>query len=453
MSKKNYFQDSEKLYRMRKKIIFISFSLLAIQSFAQKNAIKFEEYDLKNGLHVILHEDHTTPIVAVSVLYHVGSKNEKPGKTGYAHFFEHLMFEESKNIGPDQYAKMVQSVGGSINANTSNDRTYYHCVLPSSQVELGLWMESERMMNAIINQAGVDNQREVVKEEKRTQDNQPYSSFFKEALSRVFPDEVYAWTPIGSFEDLNNASIADFQEFYDTYYVPNNATLSIAGDIDVKEVKKYIDMYFSSIKTGEKQIERPSVNQDLLTTQITDTIYDNIQLPAVIETYKTTAQTADDAYALSMLSTVLSGGKSARLRKTLVDDKEIALEAMGISMDMEKSGVFILFGLPNQGKTITDVENGIHEVIKNLQDELISEKEYQKLQNQIESRFVQSNSKMAGIAESLANYHVYYGNANLINTEIEKYKQVTREDIQRVAKKYLASTNRVKLYYLPQPTP
>lgn len=423
---------------------------MAVGAISQKSSIKFEEYDLDNGLHVILHEDHTTPIVAVSVLYHVGSKNEKTGKTGYAHFFEHLMFEESKNIGRDEYAKMVQAVGGTINANTSPDRTYYHCVIPSNQLELGIWMESERMLNAVISQEGVDNQREVVKEEKRTGDNQPYSSFFKETLERVFAGESYAWPPIGSFEDLNAASIQDFQDFYDMYYVPNNATLSIAGDIDIEEAKKFIKRYFSTIPKGEKEIERPTVNQALLTKEITDTIYDNIQLPAVIQTYKTVPQGTDDAYALQMLSTLLSNGKSSRLRKELVEDKQIAVETMGFPMDMEASGIFIILGLPNQGKTEKDVEAGINGVIKSVQDELISEKEFQKLKNQVETQFVKSNSRVAGIAESLANYHVYFGDANLINTELEKYNKVTREDIQRVAKKYLVPSNRVTLYYLPK---
>jgi predicted Zn-dependent peptidase len=418
--------------------------------FSQKSEIKFTEYDLDNGLHVILHEDHTTPIVAVSVLYHVGSKNETAGKTGYAHFFEHLMFEEAKNIKRDEYAKIVQSVGGTLNANTSNDRTYYHAVLPSNQLELGLWMESERMLNAIISQAGVDNQREVVKEEKRTSDNQPYSSFFKELLTRMFPGEAYGWTPIGSFEDLNNAKISDFQDFYDMYYVPNNATLSIAGDISIEEAKKYIDKYYSTIPKGTKKMNRPEVNQSLLTKETVDTVYDNIQLPAVIHAYKTVPQGTEDAYALEMLSTVLSGGKSARLNKELVDEKQVALQAAGFPMTLEKSGFFAIFGLPNQGKKLKDVETGVDGVIAKLQKELISEKEFQKVKNQTESGFIRSNSRVAGISESLANYHVYFGDANLINTELDKYNKVTREDIMRVAKKYLVPSNRVVLYYLPK---
>jgi zinc protease len=435
-----------------KKIIVSALSLFMASNliFSQKSEIKFTEYDLDNGLHVILHEDHTTPIVAVSVLYHVGSKNETAGKTGYAHFFEHLMFEESQNIKRDEYAKMVQSVGGTLNANTSNDRTYYHAVLPSNQLELGLWMESERMLNAVISQAGVNNQREVVKEEKRTSDNQPYSSFFEKLLENMFKEEAYAWTPIGSFEDLNNAAISDFQDFYDMYYVPNNATLSIAGDINIEEAKAFVEKYYGSIPKGTKKMNRPDVNQDLLKTEIIDTVYDNIQLPAVIHAYKTVPQGTEDAYALEMLATVLSGGKSARLNKELVDEKQIALQAAGFPLTLEKSGLFAVFALPTQGKELSDVETGINGVIAQIQKELIGEKEFQKVKNQTESNFIRSNSRVAGISESLANYHVYFGDANLINTELEKYNKVTREDILRVAKKYLVPSNRVVLYYLPK---
>lgn len=435
---------------MKKSILAIGSLLTMGIAMAQSGSIKYTEFDLDNGLHVILHEDHATPIVAVSVLYHVGAKDEEAGKTGYAHFFEHLMFEESKNIERDQYAKIVQSVGGTINANTSNDRTYYHCVLPSNQLELGLWMESERMLNAVINQAGVDNQREVVKEEKRTSDNQPYSSFFEEMLKRMFKGEAYAWTPIGSFEDLNTAAISDFQAFYDKYYVPNNATLSVAGDINPEEAKKYIEKYFKSIPKGKQTITHPEVSQALLTSQIVDTVYDNIQLPAVMTGYKIAPQGTNDAYALEMLSTLLSGGKSARLNKELVDEKQLAVVVQGVPLVLEKSGIFILLGLPSQGKTLTDLEKGINKVIADVKSELITEKEFQKIQNQMEASFVSSNSRVAGISESLANYHVYYGDANLINTELEKYKKVTREDIKRVANKYLVKDNSVKLYYLPK---
>jgi len=435
---------------MKKITLILASAFLLGNSFAQKNNIKFTEFDLDNGLHVVLHKDNSTPIIAVSVLYHVGSKNEVTGKTGYAHFFEHLMFEESENIAQDQYAKIVQSVGGTINAYTSSDQTYYHCVLPSNQLELGLWMESERMMNAKITQAGVDNQREVVKEEKRTSDNRPYSSWYMEISKRMFAGTNYEWTPIGSFADLNAASIADFQNFYDTYYVPNNATLVITGDIDEKAAKKYIKKYFSSIPKGAGEINRPKVSDALLTKAVVDTVYDNIQLDAVFQAYKVPAQGTKDAYALEMLSTILSNGKSSRLNTALKEDKQMALQVAGFSMNFESAGFFATLGLPNQGYTVSNIQKGIVAEIEKLQNELISEEEFQKIKNISESNFVSSNSSMKGIAESLATYHVMFGDAELINTELEKYRAVTREDIQRVAKKYLVRSNSVTLYYLPK---
>ena len=435
---------------MKKITLILASAFLLGNSFAQKNNIKFTEFDLDNGLHVVLHKDNSTPIIAVSVLYHVGSKNEVTGKTGYAHFFEHLMFEESENIAQDQYAKIVQSVGGTINAYTSSDQTYYHCVLPSNQLELGLWMESERMLNAKITQAGVDNQREVVKEEKRTSDNRPYSSWYMEISKRMFAGTNYEWTPIGSFADLNAASIADFQNFYDTYYVPNNATLVITGDIDEKAAKKYIKKYFSSIPKGAGEINRPKVSDALLTKAVVDTVYDNIQLDAVFQAYKVPAQGTKDAYALEMLSTILSNGKSSRLNTALKEDKQMALQVAGFSMNFESAGFFATLGLPNQGYTVSDIQKGIVAEIEKLQNELISEEEFQKIKNISESNFVSSNSSMKGIAESLATYHVMFGDAELINTELEKYRAVTREDIQRVAKKYLVQSNSVTLYYLPK---
>jgi zinc protease len=223
---------------MRRILLSVAIFSVAMVSQAQ-NKIEFEQYKLKNGLNVILHEDHSTPIVAVTVLYHVGSKNENPERTGFAHFFEHLLFEGTENIKRGEYMKLVQSNGGILNANTSFDRTFYFEILPSNQAELGLWLESERMLHAIIDETGVETQREVVKEEYRQRyDNQPYGTFLPEMFKRGFEVHPYNWVPIGSLEHLNQAKIEEFRDFYKTYYVPNNATLSIAGDINKPQVKK-----------------------------------------------------------------------------------------------------------------------------------------------------------------------------------------------------------------------
>jgi predicted Zn-dependent peptidase len=426
------------------------FSGLAVSALGQTN-IEFVEYELENGLHVILHEDHSTPIVTVSVLYHVGSKNEKAGRTGFAHFFEHLMFEGSPNIERGEFMKIVQNNGGQLNANTSFDRTFYYETLPSNQLELGLWLESERMLQATVDNQGVETQREVVKEEKRLRiDNQPYMSFQAEIFGKAFKDHPYEHTPIGSMEDLNAAQIADFADFYKTFYVPNNATLSIAGDLDIDQTKAWIEKYFGDIKKGTKEIPRPKPSMDLLGGEIKDTVYDNIQLPGVFVGYRMPKQGTTDSYALEMLTTLLSGGQSSRFYKKLVDEDQLGIAVQAFPFSLENGGLFITLGITNMGVELSDLMNGIDAELTKVRTDLISEKEYQKVQNQLESSFISSNSNMSGIAESLANYHVYYGDANLINTEIEKYRAVTREDMLRVAKKYLDNSNRVVLYYLPK---
>lgn len=432
---------------------FLSLALttgLALGATAQTN-IEFEEYELDNGLHVILHEDHSTPITAVSVLYHVGAKNEKEGRSGFAHFFEHLMFEGSPNIERGEFMKIVQGQGGALNANTSFDRTFYYEILPSNQTELGLWLESERMLQATVDMKGVETQREVVKEEKRLRiDNKPYMSFQEEIFGRAYPNHPYQIPPIGTMEDLNAAQIEDFEDFYKTFYVPNNATLSIAGDIDVDETKEWIEKYFGGIPRGTKEIPRPEPEFEVMKKEIVDTVYDKIQLPAIFIGYRMPPQGSDDAYALEMVNTLLSGGQSSRFYKSLVDEQQLGLQVVAFPYSLEEGGLFITLGIANMGVELSELKEGIDTQIEKVRNESISDREFQKVQNQAESNFINSNASMAGIAESLANYHVYFGDANLINTEIEKYRNVTKEDMMRVAKEYLKPSNRVLLYYLPE---
>ena len=418
----------------------------------QSNAVKFMEYDLDNGLHVILHEDHSTPIVAVTVLYHVGSKNEDPTRTGFAHFFEHLMFEGSKNIERGQYDKLVTGAGGALNANTSFDRTFYFELLPSNQLELGLWMESERMLHAKVDSIGVETQREVVKEERRQRiDNQPYGSLLEETFSHAFTNHPYRWTPIGSAQYIDQATLDEFMDFYEVFYVPNNATLSIAGDLDVEQTKAWIEKYFGSIPKGTREIPRPTIVEPPLTGEVRDTVYDNVQLPLVLHAYRTPGQGTEDFYAVSMLGTLLTGGQSSLLTKELVDKQQKALVVQTFPLPTEDPGLTFVFSLPNMGVAPEALEASIDELLLQVREEGIGERAFQKIRNQMETQFVSSNSTMAGIAESLANYHVYYGDANLINTEIERFMKVTPEDMKAAANKYFNKDNRVVLYYLPKP--
>lgn len=435
---------------MKKLLILSLFIIGTTAMYAQKTNIKFEEYKLKNGLSVILHEDHSTPIVAVTVLYHVGSKNEDPQRTGFAHFFEHLLFEGTENIDRGEYMKLVQSNGGILNANTSFDRTFYFEILPSNQLELGLWLESERMLHAKIDETGVETQREVVKEEYRQRyENTPYGSFLPNMFSRAFEKHPYQWVPIGSLEHLNAAKIEEFRDFYKKFYIPNNATLSIAGDIDIKQAKKLIEKYFSGIPKG-KEVVQPNIVEPKKTEEVRDVVYDNVQLPAVMMGYHSPAQGTEDAYAFEMLAMLLSQGKSSRLQKSIVDEQQKAAFVGAFPLPTEDPGLALMFGVANVGVDINEVEKAMDTEIEKVKNELISEEEFQKLKNQIENDFVSQNSKIEGVAESLANYKVYFNDANLINTEINRYMKVTKEDIKEVANKYLGKNNRVVLHYLPK---
>jgi len=427
-------------------------SMLSASAIAQnKSKINFVEYDLPNGLHVILQEDHSTPIVAVSVLYHVGSKKEDPIRTGFAHFFEHLLFEGSENIKRGEYMKLVQANGGELNANTSFDRTYYYEVLPSNQLQLGLWMESERMLHAKIDSIGIETQRKVVKEEKKLRyDNTPYGRLLEQTFKNAYTVHPYRWMPIGEDQYIDNATLSEFMDFYKTFYVPNNATLSIAGDLNVNDAKKMIEQYFGGIPKGTKAIPRPDIKEPEQKAEVRAKFYDNVQLPAVVLAYHIPAQGTPDFYAMDMLGSLLSEGKSSRFQKELVDNQQKALAAGAFSLPSEDPGMVMMYSIANMGTTPEALEKAMDEQIDKVKSTLISEDELVKLKNQAETQFVSQAGKVEGVAEQLANYHVYFKDANLINTEIDRYMKVTREDIQRVAQKYLVNTNRVSLYYLPK---
>jgi len=431
-------------------ILLVSLFLMT-GTLAKSQTIKFEKYTLPNGLKIILHEDHSAPVVAVTALYHVGSKNEDTARTGFAHFFEHLLFEGTDNIKRGEFDKYVTNAGGALNANTSQDRTFYYELLPSNQVDLGLWLESERMMHAKIEQIGVNTQREVVKEEKRQRiDNRPYGSFLNEILIRAYKVHPYKWSPIGSMDHLNAAKLEEFIQFYKTYYVPNNCVLSIAGDINIPALKKKIEAYFGPIAKGTLAINRPSIKEPPLGGEVRDNVYDNIQLPAVLHAYRAPKQGGDEYYAFNVLSTILSGGASSRMNKTLVDSKQLAVAAQSVPFFNEDDGLFIALTVANMGVKVETLEESMDSVVNGLKLGLVGEREFQKVKNQITTDLVNSKATMAGIAESLANNEVYFGDANLINTELEKYNKVTREDVLKVAKKYLNKDNRVVLHYLPK---
>ena len=434
------------------KKFFLMFSVVLLSNIIlNAQQVDFTEYDLDNGMHVILHQDNTAPVVTTAVMYHVGAKDENPERTGFAHFFEHLLFEGTANIPRGEWFTIVTSNGGSNNANTTDDRTYYYEIFPSNSLELGLWMESERLLHPVINQIGVDTQNEVVKEEKRLRvDNQPYGNILAEIKKLIFKKHPYKGTTIGEMEHLDAATLEEFQEFNKKFYVPNNAVLVVAGDINIEKTKSMIEAYFGPIPRG-KDIERNFPKEDPVSQDVIAKAYDaNIQIPAIIGAYRTPSNKDRDTYVLSMISSYLSGGKSSVLYKKLVDDQKQALAVQAVNISQEDYGTYALFALPLGDVKLMTLINEIDEEIEILKTDLISERQYQKLQNQFENSFVNSNSSISGIANSLARYYMLYGDVNLINNEIDIYRSITREEIRDVANKYLKADERALLEYLPK---
>jgi len=345
----------------------------------------------------------------------------------------------------------VQQAGGEHNANTSFDRTYYYETLPANQLALGLWLEAERMRSAKIDQAAVETQRSVVKEEKKQRiDNQPYGTILEKAFAQAFTVHPYRWVPIGSDQYIDQATLDEFVAFYKTFYVPNNAVLSISGDIDLNQARALVDKYFATISRGTTAIPRPTVEEPQQQAEKREIVFDNVQLPAVVEAYHIPALGTPDYYAISMLTTLLAGGESARLNKALVDQQQVAAYVGSFPMEMEHPGLFLNFAVANQGRDADELERAMDAEIERLKKEPLTDREFQKLRNQVEKTFVSKHATTQGVAEQLATYRLLYGDTNLINTELEKYLAVTKEDISRVANTYLKKENRVVLHYLPR---
>ena len=433
------------------KNVLVALFLLGSSAAISAQQVAYEEYDLDNGLHVILHQDNGAPVVVTSVMYHVGSKDENTEKTGFAHFFEHLLFEGTENIQRGDFFKIVTANGGYNNANTTQDRTYYYELFPSNNLELGLWLESERLLHPVINQIGVDTQKEVVQEERRLRvDNAPYGQLIENMFKNMFVNHPYRWSVIGSLDHLASATLEDFQDFNKVYYIPNNAILVVAGDFEMNEAKRLIEGYFGPIPKGQDVVKKTYEESPIegpIQTQFEDS---NIQIPLILLGYRTPGQAEKDAYVLNMISSYLSDGESSVLQKKLVDEKRMALQIFAFNYSLEDYGAYLLGGLPLGSNTMDGLVTEIDEEIEKLKTELISERDYQKLQNQFENSFVNSNSSVEGIANSLARNYMLYGKTDLINTEIDIYRSISIEDIREVARKYLNADQRVELKYIPK---
>ncbi len=442
---------------MKKVLLSAALSLGLIASVtAQK--VEFEEYTLDNGLHVILHQENAAPVVTVGVMYQIGAKDEITGRSGFAHFFEHLLFEGTPNIERGEWFNIVSAAGGRNNANTSQDRTYYYETFPSNNLEMGLWMESERMFNPVIEKIGVDTQNEVVKEEKRQRiDNAPYGKIiYRTGIDKhLFKTHPYGRSVIGSMNDLDAAELKEFQQFNDTYYNPNNAVLVVTGDFQAANAKKMISDYFSTIPNLANENVRPVITEAPITETRYATEYDsNIQIPAFVFSYITPKSVDKDAYVLDYISTILTGGNSSRMYKRMVEDEKVAVQVLAFAQSNQDYGTYTMGALIKGEPDWDQLRIMMDEEISKLQNSLISEKEYQKLKNQFETRFVNANSSVEGIAASLASFYMLRGGATGdINNELVLYNSITREDIMRVAKKYLNPNQRLELKYLAGEAP
>lgn len=416
--------------------------------------IKFDEYRLDNGMRVILHQDDSVPIVTINIWYHVGSKNEKKGKTGFAHLFEHMMFQGSEHVADNMHFRLIQSAGGTLNGSTFFDRTNYYETLPSHFLEMGLWLESDRMgfLLPAMTQEKLDNQRDVVKNERRQHvDNQPYGLWLEKMLELAYPkDFPYHWPIIGYMEDIDAARLEDVSRFFQTYYAPNNASLVIAGDFDPEKIRQLIDKYFGSIKKGNI-IPPISTNfNNYHSGEKRAVIEDRVQLPRIYMAYHIPAYGTKESYTTEIMSDIFSEGKSARLYQSLIYKKQIAQDAHSILLNMQETSLLIFLVTAKPGVSVDKLEKELQTEIDKMINEPVSEYELQRIINQIEARKIRELQSVNSKAELLNSFAVYFENPDLINHEIERYKSIDATDIKKTAGKYLNNENRIVVTFLPE---
>lgn len=444
-----------KLEFFSKLLCFITFALTMgttnpFEAFCKFKPIKFERDSLENGLQIIYSVDKTAPIVATILHYKVGSRDEDPTRTGYAHFFEHLMFEATENIPRASIDKYVQEAGGTLNAHTSYDETVFYFKLPSNYLNLALWIESQRMRKLKIDSVGVNTQKGVVIEELRMRyDNQPYGNMLMKMSERLFNGSTYGWATIGYIEHLEKATIDDFKGFYDNFYKPNNAVLVIVGDFEIDEAKKLVRQYFGIYPPSDLP-KRNKFELRPLSENFEEVITDpKAQLPAVFIGFRGPKIGDPDYYPVSLLADILSSGESSRLYQRIVDKEQAAVTANLSALPLEYSGGLIFYAVCNPDKSLKMVKNLIFKEIEKVAKEGVSQEELQKAKNITETQFIAEKKRVLDKAETLARYLAYFGNPSLINTELERYLSVSNEDIKRVAQKYLLKSNNIILYYHP----
>ena len=418
---------------------------------ARSVRVDFKETTLKNGLRVITVEDHSAPVIAVSVTYNVGSRNEREGRTGFAHLFEHMMFKGSENVGSGEHFLLVFNNGGTMNGTTNEDRTNYFEALPANQLDLALFLEADRMKSLAITKDNLDNQRNAVQEERRLGvDNQPYGKSGEIQQELIYDNFAYKHTTIGSMEDLNAATVEDVAAFFKMYYAPNNAVLVIVGDFKPADAVAKARQYFESIT---RQPDPPSVDmtEPQQKAERRQTVDDGLARAARVDlAFKAVPGNTADFYALQVLAAALQGGQSSRLYQKLVREKEMVINVGGFMDEKRGVGAFYTNATLRPNVKTQDVEAAIYEEIERLKTEPIADWELQKAKNTTRRNFINGLQSSLARAVTMGQYTVYYNEPNLINVRLDKVAAVTKEDVQRVANKYLIDTNRTVVITMPK---
>ncbi len=414
--------------------------------------IKFKEYTLDNGLRVILSEDHSAPTYSIAVAYNVGSRDERKGRTGFAHLFEHMMFQGSQNVGKGEHFILIENYGGGMNGTTNQDRTNYFETLPANQLDLGLFLEADRMRSLAINEANLTNQRHAVQEERRLGvDNQPYGKTFETLLDTAYDNFAYKHSTIGSMEDLNAATVADVADFFRMYYAPNNAVLALVGDFKSEEALAKLKKYFGDIPRQPAPAE-PDMTEPEQKAERRKTLEDSFaQTPRMDIVYKIPRGNTDDWYALFVLGRILAQGQSSRLYQKMVKERELAVGVFGSAQWKRGPSLASVVVMPRPGKDFAEVEKAVYEELERVKTEPVSDWELQKARLQLRRERAQQFQGTLFRAIALAEYAVYFNDPNLVNTYEQKFNKVTKDDIQRVAKKYLIDTGRTVVTTIPKP--
>ena len=413
--------------------------------------LEVKEHKLANGLQVLMHEDHSVPAATVEVWYHVGSKDERKGRSGFAHLFEHIMFKGSANVGPEEHKNFISSIGGRYNATTDFDRTLYFESFPSNYLERVLWMEADRMRSLDVSEENFKSERDVVKEERRLRvDNPPFGRLFEVVLENTYKVHPYRILPIGSMADLDAATLEDVRAFHSTYYVPNNATLVVAGDFDPGQVTQWVEKYFGSIPERQP-IPRDIPQEPAQTAERRAADYHpNTPLPAVVLTYHVPQAGNPDLYALEVASNILSSGESSRLYRRMVYEKQMAVQAGGQTVLLQDPGVFFFFAILQEGQKPEDGEKELLAEVDRLQNEPVSADELAKSKNQLIAGLVFGRQTVQDKTDAIGEAAVIMGDVSLVNRQLAEYQKVTAADVQRVARTYFKPENRTVVYMLPE---